>query len=112
MIPSQMLKGMLEGCILAIISNKETYGYEISEQLYRYGFGQIAEGTIYPLLLRLEKNQLISAVFRDSEVGPRRKYYRLTPAGVKELQIFIGNFYEFSGAVFRLLKNEGEISHE
>ena len=55
MIPSQMLKGTLEGCILGILSQKETYGYEISSQLAAYGFGTIPEGTIYPLLLRLEK---------------------------------------------------------
>ena len=47
MIPSQMLKGTLSGCILAIISRKETYGYEIAEKLSGYGFGKIAEGTIY-----------------------------------------------------------------
>ena len=51
MIPSQMLKGTLEGCILAIISKEETYGYEISRQLQEYGFGSIAEGTTYPFLL-------------------------------------------------------------
>ena len=50
MIPSQMLKGVLEGCILEIISRQETYGYEIAETLSGYGFGRIAEGTIYPLL--------------------------------------------------------------
>lgn len=81
MIPSQMLKGTLEGCILGILSQKETYGYEISSQLAAYGFGTIPEGTIYPLLLRLEKNGLVSAAFRPSELGPKRKYYSLTPAG-------------------------------
>ena len=70
MIPSQMLKGTLEGCILGILSQKETYGYEISSQLAAYGFGTIPEGTIYPLLLRLEKNGLVSAAFRPSELGP------------------------------------------
>lgn len=50
MIPSQMLKGVLEGCILEIISRQETYGYEIAETLSGYGFGRIAEDTIYPLL--------------------------------------------------------------
>ena len=76
MIPSQMLKGTLEGCVLAIISKNETYGYEISRQLEEYGFGNIAEGTIYPLLLRLEKNKFISAVYRQSEVGPKRRWDR------------------------------------
>ena len=46
MISSQMLKGVLEGCVLAIISQQETYGYEISQALERYGFGKITEGTI------------------------------------------------------------------
>ena len=59
MIPSQMLKGTLEGCVLAIIGRSETYGYEIADKLGGYGFGMIAEGTIYPLLLRLEKNGLV-----------------------------------------------------
>lgn len=112
MIPSQMLKGTLEGCILAIISKKETYGYEISEELNKYGFGKVAEGTIYPLLLRLEKNKSISAVFRQSEVGPKRKYYSLTEAGKKELQIFEESYTELSEAVTKLLLETGGRSIE
>lgn len=103
MIPSQMLKGTLEGCVLAIISNKETYGYEISEQLQAYGFGKITEGTIYPLLLRLEKNKLIEAEYKDSGVGPKRKYYHLTTDGESELTTFIENYEELSTAIERLL---------
>ncbi|MEG0520818.1 MAG: PadR family transcriptional regulator, partial [Erysipelotrichaceae bacterium] len=61
MIPSQMLKGILEGCILSIIAQEETYGYEISEKLKAIGFGEISEGTIYPMLLRLTKNEYIEA---------------------------------------------------
>ena len=103
-IPSQMLKGTLEGCILAVIGEQETYGYEISQQLERYGFGKIAEGTIYPLLLRLEKNGLAEAVYRQSEVGPRRKYYRLTAVGEAELASFIQNYRALSRAVDNLLR--------
>ena len=102
MIPSQMLKGTLEGCVLAIISKKETYGYEISRQLEEYGFGSIAEGTIYPLLLRLEKNKFISAVYRQSELGPKPKYYSLTGAGRQELKDFFANYGELADAVQRL----------
>ena len=102
MIPSQMLKGTLEGCVLAIISKKETYGYEISRQLEEYGFGSIAEGTIYPLLLRLEKNKFISAVYRQSEVGTKRKYYSLTDAVRQELKDFFANYRELADAVQRL----------
>lgn len=106
-IPSQMLKGTLEGCVLAVISKQETYGYEISEQLRAYGFGRIAEGTIYPLLLRLEKNQLIAAVYRASDVGPRRKYYTLTETGRVELAAFLQSFSELSRAVGQLMRDMG-----
>ncbi len=109
MIPSQMLKGTLEGCILAVISKDEIYGYEISRQLGEYGFGSIAEGTIYPLLLRLEKNGLVTAVYRQSELGPKRKYYSLTDKGRTELEQFAENYRELSSAVERLFHDvEGE----
>lgn len=113
MIPSQMLKGTLEGCILGILSQKETYGYEISSRLSDYGFGTVPEGTIYPLLLRLEKNGLVSASYRSSELGPKRKYYSLTPAGEDELQQFIQNYAELSHAVGNLLSAlKGDTDHE
>lgn len=107
MIPSQMLKGVLEGCVLAIIAQNETYGYEISQQLERYGFGKITEGTIYPLLLRLEKNGRLEAVYRASDVGPKRKYYHLTDAGREELAQFVSDFGEMAAAVQTLLNDEG-----
>ena len=107
MIPSQMLKGTLEGCILAIISRQETYGYEISQALERFGFGKIAEGTIYPLLLRLEKNGLILAEYRASELGPKRKYYKLTESGKAEMQSFVMSYRELTNAVDGLLKDIG-----
>ncbi len=105
MIPSQMLKGTLEGCILGILGQQETYGYVISQKLEAYGFGKIAEGTIYPLLLRLEKNGRIQAVYRPSETGPKRKYYSLTPAGQAEWAAFQANYLELQQAVNRLLRD-------
>ena len=56
---SQMMKGILEGCILKVIGDKETYGYEIVDQMQKYGFEEMKEGTLYPLLLRLEKKKYI-----------------------------------------------------
>ena len=114
MIPSQMLKGVLEGCVLAIIAQNETYGYEISQQLEHYGFGKITEGTIYPLLLRLEKNGRLEAVYRASDVGPKRKYYHLTDAGREELAQVVSDFGEMAAAVQTLLNDndEGENDHE
>ncbi len=108
MIPSQMLKGTLSGCILAMISRRETYGYEIAETLSSYGFGRIAEGTIYPLLLRLEKNGLVSTQYRASELGPQRKYYRLTPLGREELDSFIGSYRELCSAVENTIRGGNE----
>lgn len=107
MIPSQMLKGTLEGCILKVICGRETYGYEISQKLRHYGFGDIAEGTIYPLLLRLEKNGLISAVYRESQLGPRRKYFTITKIGGRELDAFLANWRELSQAVNALFEIGG-----
>ena len=104
MIPSQMLKGVLEGCVLAILSGRESYGYEISERLEGYGFGRIAEGTVYPLLLRLERNGLIRADYRSSELGPRRKYYVLTQTGRAALGDFLTHYRALERAVSRLIE--------
>jgi PadR family transcriptional regulator PadR len=98
-----MLKGVLEGSILAIIQQKEVYGYEISQTLKGYGFGDISEGTIYPLLLRLEKNECLTSKYSESNQGPKRKYYLLTEKGEQELADFRSNFQEMSAAVFALL---------
>ena len=103
MIPSQLLKGTLEGCILAAIRQRPTYGYEIAQTLAACGFGQIAEGTIYPLLLRLEKNGAVRSETRPSPLGPSRKYYSLTETGERALEDFMASYAELSRAVDRLL---------
>lgn len=97
-----MLKGTLEGCILQVIKNHETYGYEISEKLKENGFANISEGTIYPLLLRLEKNELIQGTFKESPVGPKRKYFSLTDQGEIEIMNFMENWLELEKAVHAL----------
>lgn len=73
----------------------------------RYGFGKIAEGTIYPLLLRLERNELVLTEYRPSELGPKRKYYRLSDAGKSALCEFEQSYRELESAINRLL-NGGE----
>ena len=104
MISSQMLKGTLEGCILKVISQNESYGYEISEKLKEYGFTDISEGTIYPLLLRLEKNGLISANYKQSPVGPKRKYFTVSPKGKNEIDNFYSSWIELSNAINTLFE--------
>lgn len=85
---SQILKGILEGCILSIISKEETYGYELLIKLKNAGFEDMVEGTVYPLLLRLEKKELIVSEKRQEENGMTRKYFFLTETGKKELYDF------------------------
>lgn len=108
MISSQMLKGMLEGCILKIICERETYAYEISKQLESYGFGTVSEGTIYPIILRLQKNGQIEAVVKSSNSGPNRKYYHLTEKGKEALKDFAENWQALSSAVNLLMKEKNE----
>lgn len=110
MIPSQMLKGVLEGCILKVIQEEETYAYEISEKLKAYGFGDISEGTIYPIILRLNKRNLIEGTLHASPKGPKRKYYHLTDRGKEELETFEENWHHLQEAIEHLFnggnKNE------
>lgn len=98
-VPTQMLKGVIEGCVLAVIAREETYGYAISQQLSDYGFGSIAEGTIYPVLLRLERNGHIASQYRQSALGPKRKYYTITAQGESALKEFHMQFNALAGAV-------------
>lgn len=86
---TQILKGLLEGCILKIVKENETYGYEICETLMNYGFKDITEGSVYPILIRLEKKKLIYSIMKNSPFGPKRKYYYLTDEGAWSLQDFV-----------------------
>lgn len=79
---------MLEGCVLEIISRGETYGYEITQQLHSLGFTDVVEGTVYAILIRLEKSYFVSVERRPSEVGPPRKFYTLTDSGRERLGYF------------------------
>lgn len=83
-----MLKGVLEGCVLEVIHRTPTYGYDITQQLRTLGFTDVVEGTVYTILLRLEKNAFVSIEKKPSEVGPPRKFYHLTEAGQAELELF------------------------
>ncbi|APH15985.1 transcriptional regulator PadR-like family protein [Clostridium sporogenes] len=99
---SQLLRGTLEGCILKIINDKETYGYEIAENLRLYGFKNISEGTIYPLLIRLEKNNFLNSTKKTSLYGPKRKYYTLSEKGVEELNYFYTNWLELKNSIDKI----------
>jgi PadR family transcriptional regulator PadR len=96
----------IDGCILAIINEKEVYGYELAEKLEQYGFDSFSEGTIYPLLIRMQKEALVSSTLRKSTAGPNRKYYTLTQKGEEELQQFIARWDKLQSNVNHCLRKQ------
>ena len=103
---AQLHKGTLEGCILKIISREATYGYAIAVTLRESGFDDLTEGTLYPLLLRLERKGLIAAEYRAGSGGPSRKYYQLTPDGAQCLAEFVAAWQTTGAAVNRILQDK------
>lgn len=79
--PSEWLRGVLELCVLHSLAAGPTYGYAIAAGLAEAGLGDIKGGTLYPLLGRLEKNELVTVEWRAGDGGPGRKYFALTEAG-------------------------------
>ncbi|MQS35260.1 PadR family transcriptional regulator [Streptomyces katsurahamanus] len=99
---TEMLKGTLEGCVLEIIGSEETYGYAITRQLNELGFADVIEGTVYTILLRLERKGLVQVTKRPSGVGPPRKFYALNDAGREELANFWTKWQYVSSRINRL----------
>jgi len=83
---SQMKKGLLEYIIMLILKSKPYYGYELIADINRLAGMDIAEGTIYPLLNRLKKENLLKSEWIEMEVGIPRKYYQLTDEGIAQLE--------------------------
>ena len=103
---AQLRKGTLEGCILKIIDREPTYGYAIATTLRDSGFADLTEGTLYPLLLRLERKGLIGAEYRAGSGGPSRKYYQLTPDGAQCLAEFVAAWQTTGAAVNLILQDK------
>ncbi|MEQ4564501.1 PadR family transcriptional regulator [Paenarthrobacter sp. CAP02] len=104
---TEMLKGTLEGIVLALLTGKAAYGYEITTLLREQGFTEIAEGTVYALLVRIEQKGLVDVEKRPSEKGPPRKVYTLNTQGEKELNEF-WNTWSFLSARLEQLRKEGK----
>jgi PadR family transcriptional regulator PadR len=100
-IEIQLKKGALELCVLALLSQHDSYAYEIASQLSEaIGMG---EGTIYPLMRRLQSDRLVETYLVESPSGPSRKYYRLTDAGKASFTSQKSAWGSFSGAVESIL---------
>ncbi len=104
---TEMLKGRLEGCILENISRKETYGYEITRRLNSLGFSDVVDGTVYTILVRLEKNNLVTIQKKPSELGPPRKFYSLNDKGWEELRRFWERWDFIASKINELKENHG-----
>ena len=94
---------MLEPCLLALLKREEAYGYRLAEQLEEEGIGPVPGGSLYPALLRLEKQALVTSEWRAGEGGPGRKYYQLTPKGSAMLGTYESSWRHFSQSINRLL---------
>jgi PadR family transcriptional regulator len=104
---TEMLKGTLEGCVLEIIGSQETYGYAITRRLNDLGFADVIEGTVYTILLRLEKAGLVQVTKRPSEIGPPRKFYVLNDAGREQLLTFWAKWEYLSARIDKLREGGG-----
>ena len=105
---SQLLKGVLDGCVLKIISKEEIYGYDLIKELQNQGFSEIKGGTIYTLLQKLEKNGVIHGETKPSPEGPDRKYFTLTKVGKEELEDFKLQWSNLTTIVAQILKEKNE----
>ncbi|WP_125702361.1 PadR family transcriptional regulator [Lacticaseibacillus daqingensis] len=103
---SQMLKGVLQGCLLMLLADEPSYGYAITQRLNEFGFDTVPKGTIYPLLMTMEKKGLLASTMRASPDGPERKYYHPTPAGLAAKQDFLLDWQILSTNVARIVQLE------
>ena len=103
---SQMLKGILEGCVMKTVSNRSCYSQEIIIDLNRKGFDNISEGTLFPLLLRLDKEGYFTIQMVPSSLGPSRKYYQLNQSGQLALQRFISEWNGLKSVVDQIMAED------
>lgn len=104
---TQLRRGVLEHCVLALLDDTERYGYDLVVELSEAGL-VASEGTIYPLLSRLRKEELVRTTWQESPSGPPRRYYALTDRGRAALADFITSWIDFSRSVDAILSRKGQ----
>jgi PadR family transcriptional regulator PadR len=103
---TQFNKGVIEMCVLALVSQRDYYGYELVERISQKI--EISEGTIYPILRRLTQEKYFDTYLKESNEGPPRKYYRITPAAKEMTEKLLGDWSQFKKNVdFILTAEEG-----
>ena len=98
---TQLKKGVLELCVLSVLSSKDCYGYELVNKISKYI--SISDGTIYPILRRLTKEGYFTTYLKESLEGPPRKYYRLTNLGYEYKENLEREWLEFQNAVNNII---------
>ncbi len=106
---SQLLRGVLDTCLLALISEEPCYGYEMVQKMEERGLEFVGEGSIYPLLSRLQKGGLIESYKVPSKEGPKRKYYKTLPKGEEQLKVWREEWEDFSSAVRRVVEERSRV---
>jgi PadR family transcriptional regulator PadR len=104
---TQLLHGVLDMCLMSIIDEEASYGYEMVNKLRNRGLGLASEGSIYPLLSRLQKQGMIEGYLVQSSEGPARKYYRMSQPGSVALEQWRHDWVEFKNSVDEVLQGEG-----
>ena len=102
---SQLRRGVLEFCVLALLRDGERYSYELVRALGDADGLVTTEGTLYPMLWRLRRDGVVDTTWRESPSGPPRRYYRLTPDGQSVLDGFVIEWTRFRDSVDALLGN-------
>lgn len=100
----QLKKGVLELCVLSMLTKKDCYGYELVNEISKNIM--IAEGTIYPLLKRLKDEGYLTTYLEESQEGPPRKYYKLTPLGEKTKNELVSEWFTFVKGVRNIVGEE------
>jgi PadR family transcriptional regulator PadR len=103
---SQLRRGVLEMCILAIIERRPGYGYEIVTELADAAQLAAGEGTVYPLLRRLKKDGFVETFWQESAAGPPRQYYKITPRGIGALATMRAEWRELLEAMTKYQRTE------
>jgi PadR family transcriptional regulator PadR len=109
---AQLRRGTVEYCVLALLQDGERYGFELVRELAGVDGLVTSEGTIYPLLTRLRKDQLVTTFWRESDSGPPRRYYRLTDAGEAALAAFTSEWARFRDSVDAILTGRKGNDHD
>jgi len=104
---SQLLRGVLDICLLALIAERPCYGYEMVRRLEERGLELVGEGSIYPLLSRLQRAGYIDSYLAPSPEGPQRKYYRATASGRRALVGWISDWEAFTRGVDGVVRRAG-----